>query len=275
VAREIAEAVRVRRGDPQPTERIGPTSLALAAIAIAGGVAVLLGAEPVVATIPVAAAVALAVLLVMTDRRAARTEAALQESDVKTAALFRDLRQQMELRENLEARLTWRSRLGSMRRASQNDSLSDPETGLLPESWLIASVSSRIASGRRRLTPVAVVLLEVLERADIENPDPLQPTLTARAVTTSVREADGAFRLDDGSFALVLDDTDDMGALVVTRRVGDSLESWWPGAVVRAGVACYPAHGLTSEDILDRATDALEEARRWPQHRIEVAPAEH
>ncbi|HEY6534181.1 MAG TPA: diguanylate cyclase [Acidimicrobiales bacterium] len=265
----------MRRGDHQPTERVGPTSLALTALAVAGGIAVLLGAQPVVVTIPVAAAVALAVLLAMTDRRAVRTEEALRDAEFKAGALFRDLRQQMEARENLESRLTWRSRLGSMRRASQNDALSDPETGLLPESWLIASVSSRIASGRRRLTPMAVVMLEVLERADLDEPDPLQPTLTARAIATCLREADGAFRLHDGGFALVLDDTDDMGALVVTRRVGESLEEWWPGAVVRAGVACYPAHGLTAEDILERSGEALEEARRWPQHRIEVAPAEH
>ena len=81
--------------------------------------------------------------------------------------------------------------------------------------------------------------------------------------------------MNDGGFALVLDDTDDMGALVVTRRIGDSLEAWWPGSVIRAGVACYPAHGLSAEDILERSNEALEEARRWPQHRIEVAPSEH
>jgi GGDEF domain-containing protein len=267
--------VKVRRGDPHPTERVGPTSIALAVIALVGGLAVLFGAEPVVVTIPMASAVALATLLAVTDRRAARTERARQEAEVKAASLFRDLRQQMELRENLESRLVWRSRLGSMRRASQNDALSDPETGLLPESWLTASLSSRIASGRRRLTPVAIVMLEVLERADGEGPEPLQPTLTARAITTCVREADGAFRLNDGGFALLLDDTDDMGALIVTRRIGDSLESWWPGSVIRAGVACYPAHGLSAEDILERSGEALDEARRWPQHRIEVAPAEH
>jgi GGDEF domain-containing protein len=117
-------------------------------------------------------------------------------------------------------------------------------------------------------------MLEVLERADHDGPIPLQSTLTSRAMTTSVREPDGAFRLDDGGFALVLEDTDDMGALVVTRRIGDALETWWPGAVIRAGVACYPAHGLTAGEILNQSETALEEARRWPQHRIEVAPSQ-
>lgn len=264
----------MRRGDTHSTERVGPTSLALIAIAVAGGAAVLAGAQVIVVTIPVAAAVALAVLLTISDRRAHRAEASRREAEMKAASLFRDLRRQMELRENLESRLVWRSRLGSMRRASQTDAISDPETGLLPETWLTASLSSSIASGRRRLTPVAIVMLEVLERTDLETPDPLQPTVTSKAITTCLREADGAFRLDDGGFALVLEDTDDMGALMVTRRIGDSLEEWWPGAVIRAGVSCYPAHGLTAEEILDCASDALDEARRWPQHRIEVAPSE-
>ena len=271
----MAESLWVHRGEPQPTERVGPTSVALTVLALAGGVAVLFGAQPVVVAIPMAAALALSILLLSTDRRAARTEAALRDAEFKASALFHDLNHQIELRENLEARLAWRSKLGAIRRSNQVDSLSDPETGLLPESWLVASLSSRIASGRRRLTPVAVVMLEVLERADHDEPIPLQSTLTARAMTTSVREPDGAFRLDDGGFALVLEDTDDMGALVVTRRVGDALEAWWPGAVIRAGVACYPAHGLTAQEVLDRSETALEEARRWPQHRIEVAPAEH
>jgi GGDEF domain-containing protein len=72
----------------------------------------------------------------------------------------------------------------------------------------------------------------------------------------------------------VLEDTDDTGAMSVARRFGQALEAMAPGAVVRAGVACYPAHGLTPTEVLDRADEALEEARRWRQHRIEVARAD-
>ena len=38
-----------------------------------------------------------------------------------------------------------------------------------------------------------------------------------------------------------------------------------------AGVACYPAHGFTTDEILDRADHALDLAREWRQDRIEVA----
>ena len=79
----------------------------------------------------------------------------------------------------------------------------------------------------------------------------------------------------DQEFLVLLDDTDDMGALLVTKRFGDSVEAMAPGAVVRAGVACYPAHGMTGREVLDRADEALEQARRWRQHRIEVARTDH
>ena len=41
-----------------------------------------------------------------------------------------------------------------------------------------------------------------------------------------------------------------------------------------AGVACYPAHGFTTDEILDRADNALDMAREWRQDRIEVASAD-
>ena len=80
---------------------------------------------------------------------------------------------------------------------------------------------------------------------------------------------------DEGGFAVLLEDTDDMGALLVTKRFGESIEALEPGCVVRAGVACYPAHGMTARELLDRADEALQQARRWRQHRIEVARSDH
>ena len=41
-----------------------------------------------------------------------------------------------------------------------------------------------------------------------------------------------------------------------------------------AGVACYPAHGFTTDEVLDRADLALDMAREWRQDRIEVASAD-
>jgi GGDEF domain-containing protein len=96
------------------------------------------------------------------------------------------------------------------------------------------------------------VMFEVLEYVQIDDPRAIDARTVADLLTATVREADGTFRLDDGGFAVLLDDTDDMGALLVTKRFGDSVEAMAPGAVVRAGVACYPAHGMTGREVLDR-----------------------
>jgi hypothetical protein len=41
-----------------------------------------------------------------------------------------------------------------------------------------------------------------------------------------------------------------------------------------AGVACYPAHAFSADELLDQARLALGSAREWKQDRIEVAIAE-
>ncbi len=261
-------------GDSQPTEWVGPTSAALGGLAAAAGIGLALGGPLVLVALPVLATAALLVLLGLTLRRAERAERDRSLAARRLGGLERELRAEVEARKDAEARLAWRTRLGSLRRSTEAETLADPETGLLLESWLLVALDSRIASGRRRLTPVAVVMFEVLDGPSVDEPDPFDPARTAEVVVGTVRESDGAFRRHEGGFALILDDTDDMGALLVTERIGDALAAHAPAAVIRAGVACYPSHGLTGEAILDRAEEALDQARRWRQHRIEVAPSD-
>ena len=44
--------------------------------------------------------------------------------------------------------------------------------------------------------------------------------------------------------------------------------------VLSVGIACYPAHGLDTEGLRQRAVDALAAARHWRQDRIEIATAD-
>jgi len=264
----------VRSTDRQPTDPVGPVSVALVAVTVATSVAVLLGAPAALLIITCACAVSLMAIAVHTLRRVRAAERAAAAHLERISTLEYDLGMETDARQSAESRLIWRTRLGSLRRSRQGDTLIDPESGLLLECWLTTAVESRIAVGRRRLTPVAVVMLEVLEYLEIDDPHAVDAGRVAELLLATVREADGTFRLDEGGFAVLLEDTDDMGALLVTKRFGGAVEAMAPGAVVRAGVACYPAHGMTGRDLLDRADEALEQARRWRQHRIEVAQAD-
>ena len=259
----------------QPSDPVGPVSLVLVALTVAACVALALGAPIVLLVIPCACVTALAVLTVRAVARARAAERSVESAADRIEAIQDALRTESEARENAESRLAWRTRLGSLRRVHHGATMIDPESGLTLEGWLTTAVETRIAAGRRRLTPVAIVMFEVLEYVQIDDPRAIDARTVADLLTATVREADGTFRLDDGGFAVLLDDTDDMGALLVTKRFGDSVEAMAPGAVVRAGVACYPAHGMTGREVLDRADEALDQARRWRQHRIEVARTDH
>ena len=274
VGRRSADAVTVRT-DAQPTDPVGPVSVALVVVTAAATVALALGAPIVLLAVPCACVVALAVLALRASARARAAERAVESTAARIEAIQAALRAETEARENAESRLAWRTRLGSLRRVHHGAQMTDPESGLTLEGWLTTAVETRIAAGRRRLTPVAIVMFEVLEYVQIDDPRAIDARTVADLLTATVREADGAFRLDDGGFAVLLDDTDDMGALLVTKRFGDAVEAMAPGAVVRAGVACYPAHGMTGREVLDRADEALDQARRWRQHRIEVARTDH
>jgi diguanylate cyclase (GGDEF)-like protein len=265
-----ADLVRTIARDPT-----GPVSVTLLIVTLASCVALALGAPLLLLALPCACVVALSAIALHTQRRARDAERLATTNADQIEVLRRDLETEAEARESAESRLAWRSRLGSLRRSRQSESLVDPDSGLLLEGWLATSVESRIASGRRRLTPVAIIMLEVLEYVEIDDPRDIDAAQVADVLRATVREADGTFRLDEGGFAVLLEDTDDMGALLVTKRFGESIEAIEPGCVVRAGVACYPAHGMTARELLDRADEALQQARRWRQHRIEVARSDH
>lgn len=154
--------------------------------------------------------------------------------------------------------------------------LIDPETGLFGESYFLVTVDARVSAARRHLRPVAVVLMEVVEKTP--HPSGHRATFDSAIVTAclaeTLREADTACRMNDGRFALILEDTPENGAIWTVerfrRRIIDDVED----LIVWAGVACYPAHAFDSKEILSQAESALEQAREWPQDRIEIAEAQ-
>lgn len=244
-------------------------------LAVVAGVALLLGAPVGVAALGAAAGAIAAGVAVVTATRMRAAEFRARDAEEAHDLTRRTLRQTEEALEDAEARLEWRMSFTSRRRSTEADRLTDEVTGLLAEGWFVVALESRIAAARRNLRPVAVVVIEVVTGLDEGAPIPLDPRRVTAAVTATIREADEAFRLRDGVFALLLEDTTDTGATWSAERVRLAVSQIEPGAVMWAGVACYPAHGLTTEEVLDRADVALDTAREWRQHRIEVATAEN
>jgi len=159
------------------------------------------------------------------------------------------------------------------RSSREADLLADPQTGLFSEGYFRVALDARISAARRHLRPVAVVILDVVQGLESGHPVPADPKLVAESIAATVRDADTACRMDDGRFALVLEDTPENGAIWTVERVRRRLAEAAPGQTLWAGVACYPAHAFDSDEILAQTEQALQAAREWRQDRIEVAVA--
>ncbi len=151
------------------------------------------------------------------------------------------------------------------------DALTDAATGLFSERYFIVAADARVAAARRHLRPVAIVLVEVIEGLGSGLPRPAAPKNVAHGVRETLRESDTACRLRSGVFGLLLEDTPENGAIWTVERLRRNLAGDHANLTLWAGIACYPAHGFDTRDLLKRAESALTQAKEWRQDRIEVA----
>lgn len=141
--------------------------------------------------------------------------------------------------------------------------LHDDETGLLNEPFLRALLPGRVATAKRMLWPLSLVLCD--------NDNDATVGVVTHAIVLTVRECDVACRLDDGRFALLLEDTPEDGALWVTERIRRLLGAQTEPVTLWAGVSTYPVHARDATGLLTTAGRALDAALEWRTPRIEVA----
>jgi len=241
------------------------------------------------------------VVMSASDQRAARAEQAEQRARAEldgvrqhgaaaAAELVEERRQHDNTRQTLADLMSAQPPAGSFDRkfdstgpvpitpgsGSPTDTrmLADPETNLFSEAYFRVALDARIASARRHLRPVAIALLEVVEGLGTTGLRPGDPTKMTGAIRQTLRDADTACRMSDGCFALILEDTPENGAVWTVERIRRNLTSRHGHHTLWAGVACYPAHAFSTDELLDQASLALESAREWKQDRIEVATAD-
>lgn len=150
--------------------------------------------------------------------------------------------------------------------------LRDPETGLYNDVFFTASVPSRLASAKRALRPLSIVLLAM------GGPEPGQVDGGARTgrevaygLLRTLRESDLACRLEHGHFGLLLDETAADGAILTVDRFRALLDEQGASLHLWAGISTYPTHALDSTSLLLAADAALRDAMAWRQSRIELA----
>lgn len=214
------------------------------------------------------------------EQRLALHRAAEDDLGAKVAERDEQLAQAREQLERLEtdlAEAAVRNAAAATPSAVPTDdpaSLTDQDSQLFSEAYFKVALDARIASARRHLRPVAIALIDVYEGVAGSGAGPANPSRAAESIRETVRDADTACRLGDGTFAIILEDTPENGAVWTVERVRRNLVSRFGSHTMWAGVACYPAHAFSADELLDQARLALGSAREWKQDRIEVAIAE-
>lgn len=205
--------------------------------------------------------------LVAADRRSAASGQAL-------AAVQADAEAGRAALEVSESRVrTLEDELDRPERVQGTDELvTDPETGMPGRAYFAVNLDARLETARRNLRPVSIVLVEVGEPSGLPAPTPF----VGDALRATLRAADTVCRLDGyARFGVILEDTSEEGAVQMVERFRRTLlaHNRMPH-ILSAGIACYPAHGLETEELRLQAVAALDAARTWREDRIEVAPAE-
>jgi hypothetical protein len=143
-------------------------------------------------------------------------------------------------------------------------------SGLLSEHFLSTTLRGRVTAARNALRPMALVLFEVVETEGGRATTPVPADEVAPLVRRSLRDTDLAGRAGPGTFACILEDTSEDGAVWTAERLRRRLAEGHQRRF-HAGVAAYPSHGLTAEELEEQARAALVAARDWATDRIEVA----
>jgi diguanylate cyclase (GGDEF)-like protein len=158
-------------------------------------------------------------------------------------------------------------------RAAAYQALHDPLTGLPNRRLFRDRLEQLVVSGRRTRRPFALIVLDLdgFKRVNdslghLEGDALLRHV--ARRLRDHMRASDTVARLGGDEFALLLPDTDELGAVTKLSRLIHlllepfSLSSGTITVSASLGLALYPDHGTTPDDLFSRADTMMYEVKR-------------
>jgi diguanylate cyclase (GGDEF)-like protein len=104
-----------------------------------------------------------------------------------------------------------------------------------------------------------------------------------RIIRRAVRESDVPCRYGGDEFAVLLPETDRLGALAVAERIRDRVQRYFAGSTIEerlvamtvsGGLACFPEDGSTSDKLIERADRALYQAKSRGRNTVVIHHAE-
>ncbi|MFF5174265.1 diguanylate cyclase [Micromonospora sp. NPDC000089] len=172
---------------------------------------------------------------------------------------------------------------------AQRLSLTDPLTGLWNYRYLRESLRREVERANRFGRMLSILALDLDRFKNVNDSyghtagDAVLAEF-ARRVRAEIREVDLAFRQGGEEFVVLLPETDARGAAIVAERLGAAVRETpiradghaGPVAVpvsVSIGIAVYPDHASTGQEVLDAADEALYAAKAAGRDGYRVAAA--
>lgn len=161
-------------------------------------------------------------------------------------------------------------------------SSTDAVTGLVDQMHFRTTLTQRVASARRQLQPLSLVVFELDgsepggwsgKGAASASRREQSMRLVGSVMKRTLRESDIACRFGERSVAALLEDTPESGAACAAERLRLALAATPTGRTltISAGIACYPSHALDAPELLRRSVRALAVARATGRDRVEIA----
>ncbi|HEX5413211.1 MAG TPA: diguanylate cyclase [Terriglobia bacterium] len=164
----------------------------------------------------------------------------------------------------------------------------DPLTGLYNRRFCKDYARKLMAMARRKDTPLGFLILDLDHFKNIndvyghEVGDRILKQF-AKTITQSMRETNLTARLGGEEFVVILPDTGARACQVVAERIRNAValmnmpqvnEKPLPNITVSLGIAVYPEHGATLEEMLQASDRALYESKRAGRNRATLFVAE-
>lgn len=174
-----------------------------------------------------------------------------------------------------------------LRATLREQSIRDSLTGLFNRRHLETTIPQILRRAQRHPHPIGIIMLEADHFKGFNDTyghdfgDQVLQSI-AQVLIAEIRSSDLACRYGGEEFTLILPQS----SLAETRARGETLcqqirqlrlrHQGQPGPQITAslGVACFPQHGLTSDKLLQKANQALSEAKAQGHDRVICAPLE-
>jgi len=171
---------------------------------------------------------------------------------------------------------------------TERSAVTDPLTGLYNRRFFASTFEREVRRGRRYGMTLSLIMLDLDGFKEVNDEyghlfGDLVLRRVAKLVRRAIRESDTPCRYGGEEFAVILPETDRLGAYAVAervrRRVVRSFAERTTGGrgvamTVSGGIASFPEDGEVLEDLVHRADESLYRAKALGKDRIALHPSE-